>query len=181
MGTPGSEVRSWLCIARQVSCEQRCVLEPPKRLIDFLNQSSVRYEILHHPEAFTAQELAAIEHVKGRSHAKVVMVKTDSEQFMAVLPADHRVDLEKLGKQTGQRMALATETEFKTLFPDCAVGTMPPFGHLYGVATYVETSLTEAEALVFEAGTHSDAIKMSYADYARLAQPTVAEFAVKLH
>ena len=153
----------------------------PTRLIDFLNQSKVRYEVLHHPEAFTAQELAAIEHVKGRSHAKVVMIKVDGVESMAVLPADHRVDLEKLSKVTGKRPALATETEFKTLFPDCAVGTMPPFGRLYGLPTYVDASLTEAGQIVFEAGTHSDAIKMSYADYARLAEPTAADFAVKLH
>ena len=153
----------------------------PTRLIDFLNQSKVRYDVLHHPEAFTAQELAAIEHVKGRSHAKVVMIKAGSEKFMAVLPADHRVDLEKLEKVTGKRSALATEAEFKALFPDCAVGSMPPFGQLYGVATYVDASLTEADQIVFEAGTHSDAIKMSYADYARLAKPTAADFAVKVH
>jgi Ala-tRNA(Pro) deacylase len=153
----------------------------PARLIDFLNQSKVRYEVLHHPEAFTAQELAAIEHVKGRSHAKVVMVKTGGELLMAVLPADHRLDLEKLGKVTGRPTALANEGEFKALFPDCAVGTMPPFGELYGVATYLDQSLAGADRIVFEGGTHSDAVKMRYADYERLAKPTVAEFAVKLH
>jgi Ala-tRNA(Pro) deacylase len=153
----------------------------PARLIDFLNQSKVRYEVLHHPEAFTAQELAAIEHVKGRSHAKVVMVKADGELLMTVLPADHRIDLEKLGHTTGRQMALATEAEFKALFPDCAVGTMPPFGQLYGVVTYLDASLTDADKIVFEAGTHSDAIKMRYADYERLVKPTTADFAVKLH
>ena len=153
----------------------------PTKLIDFLNQSKVRYEVLHHPEAFTAQELAAIEHVSGRSHAKVVMVKTDGELLMTVLPADHRLDLEKLDKIAGRQTALATEAEFKSQFPDCAVGSMPPFGQLYGVATYLDKSLAEAERIVFEAGTHSDAIKMRYADYERLAKPTVADFAVKLH
>jgi Ala-tRNA(Pro) deacylase len=150
-------------------------------LIEFLNRSKVPYEVLHHPEAFTAQELAAIEHVKGRSHAKVVMVKTDREVLMAVLPADHRVDLEKLEKATGRKTALATEAEFRALFPDCAVGTMPPFGELYGVRAYLDTSLTEAERIVFEAGTHSDAIKMRYTDYARVTKPAVADFAMKLH
>jgi Ala-tRNA(Pro) deacylase len=150
-------------------------------LIDFLNRSKVRYEVLHHPEAFTAQELAAIEHVKGRSHAKVVMVKAEGEVLMAVLPADHRVDLEKLDKATGRKTALATEAEFKALFPDCAVGTMPPFGELYGVPAYLDTSLTDAERIVFEAGTHSDAIRMRYADYARVAKSTIADFAVKMH
>jgi len=153
----------------------------PARLIEFLNRSKVPYEVLHHPEAFTAQELAAIEHVKGRSHAKVVMVKTDREVLMAVLPADHRVDLEKLEKATGRKTALATEAEFRALFPDCAVGTMPPFGELYGVRAYLDTSLTEAERIVFEAGTHSDAIKMRYTDYARVTKPAVADFAMKLH
>ena len=153
----------------------------PARLIDFLNQSKVRYELLHHPEAFTAPELAAIEHVKGRSHVKVVMVKMGGELLMAVLPTDHRIDLEKLGKVTGRPTALANEEEFKAQFPDCAVGAMPPFGQLYGVATYLDQSLADAERIVFEAGTHSDAVKMRYADYERLAKPTVADFAVKLH
>jgi Ala-tRNA(Pro) deacylase len=153
----------------------------PARLIDFLNEGKARYEILHHPEAFTAQELAAIEHVKGRSHAKVVMVKTDTELLMTVLPADHRVDLEKLNKAAGQQIALAGETEFKELFPDCALGAMPPFGHLYGVTTYLDQSLTGADNIVFEAGTHSDTIKMGFADYERLAKPQVADFAIKLH
>ena len=153
----------------------------PIKLIEFLNQNKVRYDILHHPEAFTAQELAAIEHVKGKDHAKVVMIKADGGKLMAVLPADHRVDLGKLDKVTGQRAALASEAEFKALFPDCAVGTMPPFGNLYGLKTYVDHSLTGDDFIVFEAGTHTDAVKMGYADYARLAQPIVADIAVKLH
>jgi len=153
----------------------------PARLIDFLNQGKARYEILHHPEAFTAQELAAIEHVKGRSHAKVVMVKDSEKLFMTVLPADHRVDLDKLTSALDRPMALAVETDFKAMFPDCAVGAMPPFGHLYGLATYLDQSLTNADNLVFEAGTHSDAIRMSFADYERLAKPNVADFAVKYH
>jgi Ala-tRNA(Pro) deacylase len=147
--------------------------------MEFLNQSKVRYEVLHHPEAFTAQELAAIEHVKGRSHAKVVMIKAGGEVLMAVLPADLRIDLEKLEKVTGRKTTLATEADFQALFPDCSVGTMPPFGGLYGVAGYIDASLSEAGKIVFEAGTHSDAIKMRYADYERLAKLTVADFAVK--
>jgi len=153
----------------------------PSKLIEFLNQGKVRYTVQHHPEAFTAQELAAIEGVKGRNHAKVVMVKADADVIMTVLPSDHRLDLEKLDSLTGKRTSLATEADFKALFPDCAVGTMPPFGKLYGVATWVDESLAQDAIIVFEAGTHSDAIRMSYADYARLAEPKIAGFAVKLH
>ena len=156
-------------------------MQIPVRLIEFLNQSKVAYQIIHHPEAFTAQELAAIEHVRGKNHAKVVMVKAGADNLMTVLPADHRVDLDKLTKVMSKRMALATEAEFKALFPDCAVGTMPPFGELYKVPTYIDKSLTEDEYIVFEAGTHTDAIRMAFVDYERLAKPVVADFAVKLH
>src|SRR5580692_10926254 len=94
----------------------------PTRLIDFLDESKVRYEILHHPEAFTSHELAAIEHVKGKDRAKVVMVKTGAEIIMAVLPTDRRIDLEKFSKITGQPTTVAVEAEFKPMFPDCAIG-----------------------------------------------------------
>lgn len=153
----------------------------PTRLTDFLNQQEVRYQILHHPEAFTAQELAAIEGVKGRSHAKVVMVTSNGTLMMTVLPADRRLDLAKLSQATGHPVTLATEAEFKDRFPDCATGTMPPFGHLYNVPTWMDQSLVTTDSIVFEAGTHADAIKLNGADYARLAQPRVADFAVKAH
>jgi Ala-tRNA(Pro) deacylase len=154
-------------------------MEIPRKLISYLNEKKVPYEILHHPEAFTAQTIAAAEHVKGRHHAKVVMVKSDDKHLMTVLPADSRLDLEKLEKLTGKPAALESEAEFKNLFPDCAPGTMPPFGDLYGVPTYVDKSLTKEDYIVFEAGTHTDAIKLNYKDYERTAKPHVQEFAIK--
>ena len=74
----------------------------PKQLIDCLNESKVRYEILHHPEAITAQRIAQAEHVKARHHAKVVMIKSGGEHLMAALPADHQIDLEKFAKAIGK-------------------------------------------------------------------------------
>jgi Ala-tRNA(Pro) deacylase len=154
-------------------------MEIPRKLISYLNEKKVPYEILHHPEAYTAQTIAAAEHVKGRHHAKVVMVKSGGQHLMTVLPADSRLDLEKLEKLTGKPAALESEAEFKELFPDCAPGTMPPFGDLYGVPTYVDQSLTKEDYIVFEAGTHTDAIKLNYSDYERTAKPHIQEFAIK--
>jgi Ala-tRNA(Pro) deacylase len=156
-------------------------MEIPQKLINYLNEKKVNYEILHHPEAFTAQTVAAAEHVKGRHHAKVVMVRSGGEHLMTVLPADCRIDLEKLEKVTGNPTYLEGETDFKGLFPDCAPGTMPPFGDLYGLPTYMDKSLAEEDYIVFEAGTHTDAIRLNYTDYERTARPRVADFAVKLH
>jgi Ala-tRNA(Pro) deacylase len=156
-------------------------MEIPKKLISYLNDQKVGYEILHHPEAFTAQTIAAAEHIKGRHHAKVVMVKSGDQHLMTVLPADSRVDLERLEKVTGKPASLESEADFKGLFPDCAPGTMPPFGELYGVPTYVDRNLTKEDYIVFEAGTHTDAIRLAYSDYERTAKPRIEDFAVKLH
>ena len=155
-------------------------MEIPKRLIDCLNENKVRYEILHHPEAITAQRIAQAEHVKARHHAKVVMIKSGEQHLMAALPADHQIDLEKFAKAIGNAAALDAETEFKPLFPDCAVGAMPPFGNLYNLPTYVDKRLTEEDYIVFEAGTHTDAIKMSYRDYEKIVKPRVEHLATKI-
>jgi Ala-tRNA(Pro) deacylase len=154
-------------------------MEIPKRLIDCLNENKAHYEILHHPEAVTAQRIAQAEHVKGRHHAKVVMVKSGDQHLMIVLPADHQIDLEKAEKTIGNAVSLAKEQEFKSLFPDCAIGSMPPFGKLYDLPTYVDKHLAEQDYIVFEAGTHTDAIKMSYRDYEKIVKPKVADLSIK--
>ena len=155
-------------------------MEIPKQLIDCLDENKVRYEVLHHPEAVTAQRTAQAEHVKGRHHAKVVMVKSGDQHLMMVLPADHQIDLEKVEKAVGKAVSLDKEHDFKSLFPDCAIGGMPPFGNLYGLATYLDQSLAGQDYIVFEAGTHTDAIKMSYRDYEKIVKPRVNDLAIKL-
>jgi Ala-tRNA(Pro) deacylase len=168
-------------IARQsdsLVSEER--MEIPKQIIDYLNECKVEYEILHHPQAVTAQRSAEAAHVKGRHHAKVVMVKSGEQHLMAVLPADHHIDLEKTSKAMGKAVSLGLEKEFKSLFSDCALGAMPPFGNLYGIATYVDTSLAKEDYIVFVAGTHTDAIKLSYRDYEKIVKPQVADLAIKI-
>ncbi len=152
----------------------------PKRLIDCLNENKVEYEILHHAEAVTAQRIAQAEHIKGRHQAKVVMIKSGDQHFMMVLPADHRIDLDKVEKVIGQAVSLDKEEDFKSLFPGSMTGAMPPFGNLYGLTTYVDKHLAEQDYIVFEAGTHTDAIIMSYRDYERIVQPKVEDLAIKL-
>jgi Ala-tRNA(Pro) deacylase len=156
------------------------VVEIPKRLIDCLNENEAQYEILHHPEAVTAQRIAEAEHVKGRHHAKAVMIKSGDQHLMMVLPADHQIDLEKVEKAIGKSVSLDQEQEFKSLFPDCTPGAMPPFGNLYGLATYVDKNLAGQDYIVFEAGTHTDAIKISYRDYQKIVKPEVKELGIKL-
>src|SRR5215470_18871163 len=154
-------------------------MEIPKQLSDCLDQNNVQYEILRHAEAVTAQRIAQAEHVKGRHQAKVVMVKSGDQHLMMVLPADHQIDLEKVEKAIGKAVSLDKEQEFKSLFSDCAIGAMSPFGNLYGLPTYVDQHLAVQDYIVFEAGTHTDAVKMSYHDYEKIVKPQVKDLAIK--
>lgn len=148
-----------------------------RRLQEFLEQQGVRYRVSQHAEAYTAQEVAARSHVSGRDLAKVVMVKRGEGFVMTVLPAACRVSLDRLREIMGvKEVALAKESEFVKLFPDCEAGAMPPFGNLYAVEVYVDEEIAERPEIVFQGGTHRDLVTVAYQDFARLVQPKVAEF-----
>ena len=146
-------------------------------LKDYLDREHVHYEVLPHPEAFRATFVAQTLHTSAEELAKVVIVKVESRFVMMVLPASWNVDFHRLREAfMTHRLRLATEDEIKDLFPDCEVGAMPPFGNLYGLDVYVDQSLTENEEITFQAGTHSEAIRMRYWDFAALVFPVVLEF-----
>jgi len=148
-----------------------------ERLKQFLEKEHVRYTTLAHSPSFTAQEIAADAHVSGKELAKTVMVDLDGQIAMAVLPADQKIALPELRQAAGVSKArFATEDEFKGLFPDCETGAMPPFGNLYGMDVYVAAPLTEDEEIAFNAGSHTQLIRIAYRDYERVVHPTVAEF-----
>ena len=148
-----------------------------QKLRQMLDRERVKYVVVTHSPAFTAQEIAASMHTPGRELAKTVVIRHQNGLALTVLPAQARVDLERLSSLVGSRASLAGEKEFAAAFPECEVGAMPPFGGLYGLDTYVEESLTEDREITFNAGTHTEAIRMSFADYRKLAQPKVGRFA----
>jgi Ala-tRNA(Pro) deacylase len=145
------------------------------RLKAFLDANGVRYTVLSHPPVFTAEAVAAAEHVPPQELAKVVIVKTDGRFRMLVLPASRKVDLRKL---PDRRARLATEAEFAHLFPHCEPGAMPPFGNLFGLPVHVDRTLARDEEIVLQAGTHRDAVRMKYADFVRLVEPTVDDYTI---
>lgn len=148
-----------------------------KRVKTYLEEEGVAYEHGEHPRAFTAQEVAAAEHVPGKELAKTVML-TDGEAFiMAVLPATEMVDVDEFREIAGNPdLRLADEEEFSGLFPNVETGAMPPFGNLYDVPVFVDATLREDESITFNAGTHTDTIRLTYTDFERLVDPVVAEF-----
>jgi len=145
---------------------------PVQKLKQYLDSQRIKYVAITHSPAFTAMEVAQSAHIPGRELAKTVMVKLDGKMAMAVLPSLRKVDLNLLRESVGaQEAQLATETEFKSLFPDCETGAMPPFGNLYGLDVYVSPSLAEDDQIAFNAGSHIEVMKLAYKDFDRLVKP----------
>ncbi len=148
------------------------------RLKGLLDENQIPYSVVTHATAYTAQGAAAMQ-ISGKELAKTVVLWTGEEMILAVLPAPNHVRLDKLAAEVGKSVRLATEQEFSSLFPDCEPGAMPPFGSLYNLPVYVDESLAADEAIVFNAGTHRDAIRIRYDDFVHLAKPRVCSFAQK--
>ena len=153
---------------------------PVKKLTDFLDTRKVKYVAISHSPAYTAQEIAASAHIPGRELAKTVMVKLDRQLAMAVLPASYQVDLSKLKEAAGAaRIELAGEDDFRDRFPECEVGAMPPFGNLYGLRVLMAESLLQDAEIAFNAGSHTELVRMRTEDFRRLAEPEVVRFSAR--
>jgi Ala-tRNA(Pro) deacylase len=147
-------------------------------LMEFLDAHNVRYVVISHSPAYTAQGVAGLAHISGKELAKTVIVRLDGRLVMAVLPAKYHVDMVSLRRATNAKTAsLATEEEFKNQFPQCETGAMPPFGNLFGIAVFADETLEKDKEIAFNAGTHRELIQMAWQDFKELVGPKMIRFA----
>lgn len=148
---------------------------------EFLQQRSVRFEILLHAPSHSAAHLAGSVHVPGRSVAKAVLVRAGESYVLAVLPATHRIDTARLAEVlcvAGVR--IAGEDEVETVFADCEPGALPPFGRLYDLKTIVDASLSGGAEIVFVGNTRHEGVRMRFKDYEAIERPIRARFATPI-
>jgi Ala-tRNA(Pro) deacylase len=149
---------------------------------DMLEKRGVAYEEMHHRAAFTAQEVAQSEHISGDSLAKVVVVVADGQPVELILPASRRVVLDRVRELLGaSEIRLASEAEMEQIFTDCETGAIPPLRHWKDVAVLMDASISCAHELVFQAGTHEDAICLNFQDWIGLVNPRVEFFSEPEH
>jgi len=149
----------------------------PQRIRTYLDSQNVTFEWLRHPEAFTAQEVAHALHLSGKRLAKTVVVSADGRMVMVILPASHRLVMSELrGVLEAREVHLVPEEQLASTFPGCDLGAIPPLGDLYGMQVWVDRTIADQEDIVFNAGTHADAVKMKYHDFAALSKPRLGRF-----
>lgn len=153
---------------------------PLARLKEFLDSHKIKYVVISHSVAYTAQGIAALTHISGKELAKTVMVKIDGALAMAVVPASCHVDFGLLKTAAGAKtVELASEEEFRDQFPDCETGAMPPFGNLYGISVFADESLTRDKEIAFNAGSHRELVRMAWEDLERLVRPRIIKLTAR--
>ncbi|MBI4042053.1 MAG: YbaK/EbsC family protein [Deltaproteobacteria bacterium] len=151
-----------------------------QKLADYLESKKIKYQEVPHREAYTAQEVAQSVHARGQEVVKVVVVKGKKKFYMLALPASYKVDLDAFSEIVDEKeLRLATEGEIQSLFPECEVGAMPPFGNLWKIDVYADKSLAADKEIWIQPGSHTSLIKISFADFKKLVKPKVEEFARK--
>jgi Ala-tRNA(Pro) deacylase len=151
-------------------------------LQSYLDRLGISYRASFHAPAYSAHDLAEKEHIPGQLIAKPVVIKADGRFVLCALPATLRIDMQELAAELhAQQISLADEKELAILFPDCQVGTEPPIGFLYGMATWIDQSLLADDRITFQAGTHESAITLTMEDYQRIVQPEIGRFGMTIH
>lgn len=148
-----------------------------ERLRQLLDAQDVPHDVITFPKAYTAQQVAHNAHVTGRRLAKTLVLRDDTGfDFMVVVPAWRQFDANAVRAMTGRSgTRLENEVELQNLFPDCELGAMPPFGHLYGMPMFVDKCFSKEPDLYFEAGNHHELVRLRWSDYAKIAQPFRAD------
>ncbi len=142
-----------------------------------LQHRGIPFVELHHPEGYTAQEVAQREHFSGHHVAKVVVAMIDGRPVELILPASRRVNLDKVRAVLKAREArLATEAEMAKCFSDCEVGAIPALRHWQDVPVVMDRSLNAEGDILFQAGTHTDAVRLNFRDWYEMVRPQVATF-----
>ncbi|MBV9876028.1 MAG: YbaK/EbsC family protein [Verrucomicrobia bacterium] len=148
----------------------------PARLTTCLNDSGARYEILHEPSepSTNNQRFPA-----PAGLVRTAVVRAGKQRVLLVFPSQYRVDLKRFARLIGMPVSLEVADDVKWLFPDCALGAIPPFGNLYGLSTYVDLSVARIEEMVFSAGTSTDSIRLAYLTYTEIVKPFFGLFSIR--
>jgi Ala-tRNA(Pro) deacylase len=139
-------------------------------LQEYLETLELHYDVIEHRHTDSAMRAAQAAHIPGDQMAKPVLLGDDSSYLLAVVPATHRLDLDRLNQLMARSLVIMSEEEMEVAFTDCERGAIPPVGLPYGIDTVVDTALMKQDEVYFEFGDHEHLIHMRGEDFRRLIE-----------
>jgi len=135
---------------------------------EYLENLKLSYELVAHSHSSSALRSAEAAHVPGDLIAKSVLLGDDTSYVLAVIPASHRLELERLNTLTGRTLELVHEDEIEAAFADCERGAIPAVGEAYGIDTIVDNALFSLRQVYFEAGDHEHLVRVAAEDFRKV-------------
>ena len=139
-------------------------------LQDYLESRKIAYEVVEHPHTDSAMRAAEAAHVPGDQVAKTVLLGDDDSYLLAVIPATHRLELDRLNQMMARSLEILPEEEIDATFSDCERGAIPALGEPYGVDVVVDPALTQQTEVYFESGDHEHLIHVHGEDFRSLME-----------
>jgi Ala-tRNA(Pro) deacylase len=147
------------------------------QITKYLDNMHAQYKVSHHHPTFSSQRLASEEHIGGHNVMKPVLIIADGTTYMCVLAACDKIDFGALKRELGvEEVGLADELVMARVFEDCELGAEPPFGSFYGLTTLMDEKLNSDEYVLFQSGSHEEAVRMELEDYKRIERPRICSF-----
>jgi Ala-tRNA(Pro) deacylase len=148
-----------------------------KEILRMLEEGGVEYQLYEHEPVYTSQEAAKVRGVELKTGCKSMILKTKDGKFILTnIAADRKIDLKKLEKIVGARLNFATKVEVLQA-TSCESGSVPPFGKLFGLSTYLDESVLENDFVNFNIGVLTKSVKISKQDLLKVMKPIISNFA----
>ena len=149
------------------------------RIHEFLDENRVEYRQLHHEPTITSEDSARVRGEDIRIGGKALLLKVGGSFRLFVLSAALRVDSQAIRTHFGVRKTrFANADELKEL-TGLVPGSVPPFGEpILPFDLYVDESIVANDRIAFNAGSLTDSVFMTVADYTRVASATVFRFSL---
>lgn len=147
------------------------------KILKFLDDNKTDYIAFEHEFVHTSKDAANLRDTKLEEGAKSLLLKTKSGKFiMCVVPGNLKVDLKKVCELVKEKNVTLASPEEVLKITNCAVGSVPPLGNLFGIEIYFDSTFLSKQIMVFSAGSHYYSIKMNPEQFIKIVNPKIASF-----
>lgn len=146
-----------------------------QEIINLLNKNKINYKRYEHKPVFTSEDSAKVRGTTVHQGAKALVLDSNKGLVLFVLPADLMADLESIqAKCNFSKLKMASKETVRAK-TGLEVGSIPPFGSLIGLKTYLDNRLSDNEEIAFNVGRNDRSVKMKYSDFLKIEKPEVIE------
>ena len=146
-------------------------------MVEYLKRNGIPHEVIEQTQTTTnGRATNTPQPFNEKDPVKTFIIHADNKRCMLVVPANIRPNEGLLSKaMQAKDLHFAQQDDLKTIFPECELDAMPPFGNLYALPVILDKELAKEKEIIFKACSQSKSIRLKMNDYLRLVKPLIKE------